>query len=62
MAIAPGPIFSARNRFGNFIRVSCGMPWSASVEAALTTVGTLAHELLPRPRAAPAQRPVSAAE
>ncbi|MCC6622363.1 MAG: PLP-dependent aminotransferase family protein [Deltaproteobacteria bacterium] len=38
VAIAPGPIFSARQRFGNFIRVSCGLPFSPAVDAALRIV------------------------
>src|SRR5262249_42934943 len=28
IAIAPGPLFSAKVRFSNCIRVSCGYPWS----------------------------------
>jgi len=38
VAIAPGPIFSARQRFGNFIRVSCGLAFSPAVDAALRIV------------------------
>ena len=45
VVIAPGPIFSARNRFGNFIRISCGMPWGPRAADAVKLVGTLAHEL-----------------
>ena len=46
IAVAPGPIFSARSRFGNFVRVSCGLPWSPRVESALKVLGQLAAEQL----------------
>jgi DNA-binding transcriptional MocR family regulator len=42
IAIAPGPIFSARGAFTNAIRVSCTQRFSPRVEAALQTVGELA--------------------
>jgi DNA-binding transcriptional MocR family regulator len=42
VAIAPGPIFSARGRYKNCIRLSCGLPWSPRVENALAVVGELA--------------------
>lgn len=45
VAIAPGPIFSARGRYKSCVRLSCGMPWSPRLEAALATVGALAWEL-----------------
>jgi DNA-binding transcriptional MocR family regulator len=44
IAIAPGPIFSARQRFTNCIRISTGHPWSPRIERAIATVGELAHE------------------
>lgn len=31
IVIAPGPLFSARQRFANFIRISAGAPWSERV-------------------------------
>jgi DNA-binding transcriptional MocR family regulator len=45
VSIAPGPIFSARDRFSNHIRLSCGFPWSPRTEAALTTVAKLTRGL-----------------
>jgi len=45
IAIAPGTIFSARQRFGNCIRISTGHPWSPPIERAIATLGELAHEL-----------------
>lgn len=50
VVIAPGPVFSARNRFGNFLRLSAGMPWSPRVEGAIATLGGLVDELWPRGR------------
>ena len=51
ISIAPGPIFSARERFTNCIRLSCGFPWSETTERALATLGQLAHGLLGARRA-----------
>lgn len=42
ISIAPGPLFSAKQRYPNFIRLSCGHPWSAELEQALATLGKLA--------------------
>lgn len=38
IVIAPGPLFSARQRFGNFIRISAGTPWSDRIDTALRTL------------------------
>ena len=46
IGIAPGPMFSASNRYRNCMRVNCGIPWSDRVERALARIGALAHELL----------------
>jgi DNA-binding transcriptional MocR family regulator len=45
ISVAPGPIFSAKQRFTSCLRLSCGWPWSARVEGAIKTLGTLATEL-----------------
>jgi DNA-binding transcriptional MocR family regulator len=45
IAIAPGPIFSARQRFPHHVRVSCGFPWSPRFEAAIATLGDLATKM-----------------
>jgi len=42
ISIAPGPIFSAKQKYQNFIRLSCGQPWSDKLEQALVTLGRLA--------------------
>jgi DNA-binding transcriptional MocR family regulator len=44
IAIAPGTIFSARQRFGSCIRISTGHPWSPRIERAIATLGQLARE------------------
>ena len=48
IAIAPGPIFSARNRFQNFVRLSCGS-LTPRTEAALSMVAELACRMAGRP-------------
>ncbi len=45
IGIAPGPLFSAQKRYGHFIRLSCGSPWSPRLEAALATLGSLVRSL-----------------
>jgi DNA-binding transcriptional MocR family regulator len=46
IAIAPGPIFSARQGYDSCIRLSCGVLWSPRIENAVETVGLIAKELL----------------
>ena len=41
ISIVPGVIFSASGRFRNYIRISCGYPWSDSMERAIVTLGRL---------------------
>src|SRR6185437_5684345 len=39
ISIAPGRLFSARPiQFSNFIRLSCGMPWSPRIEEAVAVL------------------------
>ncbi len=46
ISIAPGSVFSAQGaQFKNFIRVSCGQPWSARIERAVGVLGHLARQL-----------------
>lgn len=45
ISIAPGPIFSARERFTNCVRLSCGFPWSYVTERALATLGQITRTL-----------------
>jgi len=41
ISIVPGQIFSAGGRFANHVRISCGHPWSDSIERAFATLGRL---------------------
>jgi DNA-binding transcriptional MocR family regulator len=45
ISIAPGPIFSAKQRFTSYIRINCGYAWSDLIERSIQTLGHLAHEL-----------------
>lgn len=45
IAIAPGSIFSARERFSNAIRINCGAPLDERISRALATLGELARGL-----------------
>ena len=46
IAVAPGPMFSARGRqYANFVRLSCGAPWSARTEQAIGVLGHLVRQL-----------------
>src|SRR5438876_206934 len=41
ISIAPGPLFSAKQRFENFIRINCGNPWSETIENAIRKLGEI---------------------
>jgi len=45
IAIAPGPIFSARQGYENCIRLNCSLTWSPRIEAAVATLGRIAAEI-----------------
>jgi DNA-binding transcriptional MocR family regulator len=45
ISIAPGPIFSAKQRFSNCIRISCGFPWSDAIDRSIRTLGNLADQM-----------------
>jgi DNA-binding transcriptional MocR family regulator len=42
IGIIPGSLFSPKQRYQNFIRLSCGLPWSDKLEQALINLGRLA--------------------
>jgi DNA-binding transcriptional MocR family regulator len=46
ISIVPGPVFSAKGKFKNFIRLNSGNPWSKSIERAVAQLGKFAHELM----------------
>jgi len=41
ISIAPGPIFSATQRFRNCIRLNYGSPWTEVSEKAMETLGRI---------------------
>lgn len=45
ISIAPGPLFSARGKYQNCIRLNCAQPWDDKLEWALLTLGRLTHSL-----------------
>jgi DNA-binding transcriptional MocR family regulator len=45
ISIVPGSIFSAGQRYRNFIRLSYGHPWSDQIEAGISTLGRLAQAM-----------------
>jgi DNA-binding transcriptional MocR family regulator len=47
ISIAPGPMFSPTQGFRNFIRISCGEPWSPRIQQAIATLGKLAGQMVP---------------
>ncbi|MEW5849448.1 MAG: PLP-dependent aminotransferase family protein [Myxococcota bacterium] len=42
---APGPMFSARDSFPNFLRLNCGHPFTERTDLALRILGRLAREM-----------------
>jgi len=47
-SIAPGPIFSAQQKYKNFIRLSCGQAWSQKIDHAVRTFGDLCGKSISR--------------
>ena len=45
ISIAPGPIFSAKQRFSNCLRLSAGFPWSETIERSVAVLGQIATSL-----------------
>lgn len=45
ISVAPGPIFSAKQRFSGCVRLSCGFPWSDLLDHAVRALGRIAAEL-----------------
>jgi DNA-binding transcriptional MocR family regulator len=41
ISITPGQLFSAKQKFQNFIRLNCGNPWSPAIENAVRTLGDI---------------------
>ncbi|KQW87283.1 GntR family transcriptional regulator [Massilia sp. Root418] len=45
ISIAPGPMFSAKREFRNYLRLNYGHPWTAEHEAAIATLGQMIGEM-----------------
>lgn len=45
ISVFPGEIFSNDGKYQNFVRLSCGTPWSPAMERAIGTLGRLSREL-----------------
>jgi DNA-binding transcriptional MocR family regulator len=45
ISIAPGPMFSPRQDYRNFIRLSCGEPWSPQLERAIGVLAYLVKQM-----------------
>jgi DNA-binding transcriptional MocR family regulator len=45
ISIAPGPMFSAKQSFPNFIRLNCGHRWSERLERAVAVLGRMAKKM-----------------
>jgi DNA-binding transcriptional MocR family regulator len=41
ISLAPGPIFSARQQFANYIRINYGHPWTIAMEQAVQRIGEI---------------------
>lgn len=46
ICLAPGPLFSVKDRYRNCLRMNCGLPWTDALEQSLRTVGELARKQL----------------
>jgi len=47
ITIAPGPLFStSQKKYGNFIRLSCAVPWNDRLERALKKLGDMVGDLM----------------
>jgi DNA-binding transcriptional MocR family regulator len=46
ISITPGPLFSAKQRYKNFIRLNCGQVMSDRIEQSLSTLGRLTAKLI----------------
>ena len=57
ISIAPGPMFSASDRYRNCLRLNCGCAWTPAIERAIARVGQLAQQQLGRSVARRGARP-----
>lgn len=57
--VTPGTIFSQGDRFGNYIRINCGHPWTPKIAEAVSTLGTLLDGLLSKSAQTKLEAPAS---
>jgi DNA-binding transcriptional MocR family regulator len=55
ISIAPGPIFSAKQKYQNFVRLNCGNAWSEAIENAVRTLGEIINSMLSSGNGSPKQ-------
>jgi DNA-binding transcriptional MocR family regulator len=48
IGVAPGVVFSAKADYRNYIRISCGLPWTTTIERAMEKLGKLVAEMARR--------------
>ncbi len=48
ISVAPGPMFSARRRYRNGLRLNHGHPWTPATEDGMARLGALARDIAPR--------------
>jgi DNA-binding transcriptional MocR family regulator len=41
ISVAPGPMFSARRQFRNYLRINCGHPWTHTIDDAIAELGRI---------------------
>jgi DNA-binding transcriptional MocR family regulator len=58
ITVAPGPIFSAKQGFKNFLRLNCGNPWTEKIEDAVRTLGQIMGSIQDKSNGARHKAPV----
>ena len=46
ISVAPGALCSNSKNYGNFIRISCGHPWSEEIENGISELGQIIKQLI----------------
>jgi DNA-binding transcriptional MocR family regulator len=44
--VAPGKLFTTSGRFDNYLRLSCGYPWSTEIERGIIRLGKLCEQMM----------------
>jgi DNA-binding transcriptional MocR family regulator len=50
ISITPGPIYSAKQQYQNFIRLNYGSPWTPAIEDAMKKLGQIMATMKPAPK------------